>query len=292
MNKKVLLTGVTGFLGSYLAKSLLQAGYDVIGLKRKSSSLQRIESISSNIILVNIDELDYDELFKKHGKIDVIFHTATCYGRNGESVSDVFHANTEFPLRLLDAGARAGVGMFFNTDTILDKYLNLYSLSKNQLLQWGKFFSANKKIRFSNLRLEHFYGPNDDKNKFTSFVVENCLRNVDSLKLTLGDQKRDFIYIDDVVSAYQVLLEKTDGFESYFNEFDIGSGKAVSIRDFVELAHKLTNSSTKLLFGAYPYRDEEVMHSEANISKLIKLGWHCKYDIESGLKKSIYEESN
>lgn len=291
MKKKVILTGVTGFLGSYLAKTLLESNYEIIGLKRKSSTLKRISAISENLKLIDIDELDYDELFVKYGKIDVIIHTATCYGRHGESVSDVFHANTEFPLRLLDSGSKAGVELFLNTDTILDKYLNLYSLSKNQLLQWGKFFSSNKKIRFSNLRLEHFFGPNDDDAKFTSFVIGSCSNNVENLKLTEGNQKRDFIYIDDVVSAYMILLENMQNFDNYFNEFDIGSGKAISIKEFVEMAHTLTNSRTELLFGAYPYRDGEVMYSKADVSKLLKLGWQCEYDIQSGLTKLIDEES-
>ncbi len=166
--KRILLTGVTGFLGSHLAKALLTAGYEVVALKRKSSSLRRVETIIHDIDFFDIDGLDFDELFRDCEKIDTIIHTATCYGRNNESISEIFEANTEFPLRLLDAGNRAGVEMFLNTDTILDKYLNLYALSKNQLLQWGKFFSMHEKIRFGNIRLEHFYGPDDDPTKFST----------------------------------------------------------------------------------------------------------------------------
>lgn len=290
MNKKILLTGITGFLGSHLAKALLREGHEVVALKRKSSSLHRIQSIAPNIIFYDIDELNFDELFSKCGKIDAIIHTATSYGRNNESVSDIFAANTEFPLRLLDAGNRAGVDIFLNTDTILDKYLNLYALSKNQLLQWGRFFSLHGKIRFGNIRLEHFYGPDDDPTKFTAYVVNSCLENVPELKLTKGEQKRDFIHVDDVVSAYLILLEKMDSFSSSFFEFDVGSGHSVSIKEFVETVHHLTKSRTNLAFGSLPYREGEVMHSEADISGLIALGWKCRYDIESGLKQVIQQE--
>lgn len=290
MKKKILLTGVTGFLGSHLAKALLAAGYDVIALKRKSSSLRRVESIASGIVFVDIEALDFEKLFRDYGKIDVIIHTATCYGRNNESVSDIFAANTEFPLRLLDAGSRAGVELFLNTDTILDKYLNLYALSKNQLLQWGKFFSRQGNIRFGNIRLEHFYGPDDEPTKFSAHVINSCLNNIPELKLTAGEQKRDFIYIDDVVSAYMILLEKMDNSDTPFVEFDVGTGRSVSIREFVETAHCLTASTTHLDFGAIPYREGEVMHSEADISKLTELGWQCRYGIEAGLKKVIERE--
>jgi len=180
--------------------------------------------------------------------------------------------------------------MFLNTDTILDKYLNLYALSKNQLLQWGKFFSMHERIRFGNIRLEHFYGPDDDPTKFSTYVINGCLQNVSELKLTKGEQKRDFIYIDDVVLAYMVLLEKMDSFNNSFLEFDVGSGSSVSIREFVETVHCLTASKTRLLFGALPYREGEVMHSEADISRLAALGWQCRYDIETGLRQVIEQE--
>lgn len=290
MKKRILLTGVTGFLGSHLAKALLDVGYDVVGLKRKSSSLHRVELITSDVKFFDIEDIDFNNLFRNCGKIDTIIHTATCYGRNHESVSEIFAANTEFPLRLLDAGSRAGVEMFLNTDTILDKYLNLYSLSKNQLLQWGKFFSMHEKIRFGNIRLEHFYGPNDDPLKFSAYVINSCLGNVPELKLTKGEQKRDFIYIDDVVSAYIVLLEKMSSLSSSFVELDVGSGQAITIREFVETVHRLTASKSYLAFGALPYREGEVMHSEADITGLEALGWQCRYDIETGIKQVIERE--
>ena len=286
----MLLTGVTGFLGSHLAKSMLTDGYEVVAIKRKSSSLHRIASIAADIEFHDIEGLDFSGLFNSAKKIDTIVHTATCYGRDNETVSEIFSANTEFPLRLLDAGSRAGVELFLNTDTILEKYLNLYALSKNQLLQWGKFLSINNKIKFFNLRLEHFYGPNDDANKFTAFVINNCMANTPELKLTLGEQKRDFIFIDDVVSAYIRVLEKADDFDKPFVELDVGSGLAVSIRAFVETVHTLTESKTHLDFGAVPYRDGEVMHSEADTSRLKALGWQCQYDIAAGLKMVIDQE--
>lgn len=290
MIKKILLTGATGVLGHKLATALLSADHDIVALKRKSSSLAGIHDIAADIAFFDIEGINFEQFFSNCGKIDVIIHTATCYGRNNETVSEIFSANTEFPLRLLDAGNRNGVRMFFNTDTSLDKYLNLYSLSKNQLLQWGRFFSRDKKIRFGNIKLEHFYGPDDDPTKFSAYVINNCLANVPELKLTNGEQLRDFIHIDDVVSAYLILLENMDSFHDFFVEFDVGSGQSISIRQFVETVHRLTQSKTQLAFGALPYREGEVMYSEADTSALMALGWHCRHDIGTGLKQVIQQE--
>ena len=133
------------------------------------------------------------------------------------------------------------------------------------------------------------YGPGDDPSKFTTWIVQSCLKNIDKIELTPGEQKRDFIYIDDVVDAYKLLLKKGGKSGAGFQEFDLGSGKAVSIREFVETVKRLTSADTELVFGAKAYRENEIMYSEANVTKLLNLGWKPKYDLSEGLKEMIEE---
>lgn len=284
---RILLTGVTGYLGSHLAKALLANGCEVVALKRTSSSLRRIEHLLPKLELHDVEEVEMSALFAQQDKFDAVIHTATCYGRNGESASQITEANLLFPLKLLNAAVAAKVELFINTDTVLDKYLNPYSLTKAQFAEWGRYFSLRSELKFINLKLEHFFGPNDDASKFTTHVINSCLANTDELKLTLGEQKRDFIYISDVVSAYHLMLDKWKGLPDHYAEFEVGSGHAITIREFVETAHRLANSSTKLLFGAIPYRAGEVMLSQAHTDDLKELGWECKVDIETGMNHVI-----
>jgi nucleoside-diphosphate-sugar epimerase len=292
MSKKILLTGATGSLGSALAHALHRVGYTVIALKRRSSSTKRINSILTKIIFYDIEDLDYATLFREHPGIIAIIHTATSYGRNGENASFILDANTAFPLRLLEAASKEGVSTFINTDTVLDKYLDAYALSKSQFLQWGKYYAQRHWVQFLNVRLEYLYGPGDDLSKFAANVIASCLHNVPEIKLTLGDQRRDFIYIDDAVSACLLLLEKCVQFPTDFLQFDVGSGHAISVRDFVEAVHKITRSTTRLSFGALPYRTMETMFSVADTSALVKLGWCCKVTLEQGIDLMLRAHNN
>lgn len=292
MNRTVLLTGVTGYLGSHLANALLAQGNHVIGLKRRNSSLHRIDAVLPDLVLYDLEGLDFKVPFTAHGRVDVVIHTATCYGRNDESVSQIVEVNTVYPLKLLETALTVGVPAFLNADTSLNKYLNAYALSKKQFTEWGSYFANAGKIRFLNARLEHFYGPGDDASKFTSHVIQSCLANVPELKLTLGEQKRDFIYIDDAVDALLRVLGKSDSLTGMFIEFDVGSGEAVSIREFVETVHRLAHATTQLYFGALPYRKGEVKMAQANISFLNHIGWYPKHTLTKGIELTMSKTRN
>ena len=283
---KILITGATGYLGSHLAHALVAAGYSVAVLKRKSSSLVRLEGVLPQLRLFDIED-GLEKPFQVSGHIDVVIHMATCYGRNGEGDAAIFEANTAFPLRLLEVAASFKTAVFINTDTSLDKYLNAYALSKKQFMEWGKFYAERNKLSFFSLRLEHFYGPGDDDSKFTSHVIKSCVNNVPELKLTPGEQLRDFIYIDDATSAYLLLIEKLGQMNERFVEFDVGSGQAVTIRAFVEMIHRLTGSRSRLEFGAVPYRDGEVMYSNADTAFLKGMGWYCQVSLEQGIVNTM-----
>ena len=283
----VIITGATGFLGSTIAKALITGGHRVIALKRSFSDIYRLIDIQSELVFYDIEHLDYVRPFTEHGHIDAVIHTSTCYGRAGETSTQVFQANTAFPLRLLDASISFNTDTFFNTDTILSPYLNTYALSKKHFSDWGRLLASDSRIRFINIRLEHLYGTGDDLSKFTTWVAKSCLNNVPEIKLTAGEQCRDFIYIEDAVSAYMQMLRCASDLGSGFQEIDLGSGETVTIRRFVEMVHRISGSNSNLVFGAIPYRENEIMESNAKIKPLLTLWWECKTGLEEGITNMI-----
>lgn len=289
---KILLTGAGGFLGSALALNLLSKNYEVSLLIRKNSVLNRLNGQDSKF---NIKRFSSDveiEEFVSVVEPDIVIHTACSYGRQNESLIQISDANIRFSLLILQAikNSKKPVS-FINTGTVLNPDVGPYALTKHQFVQWGELIASDKanKIRFINVELQHMYGPGDDISKFTTHVLNACMKNLPTLELSEGEQKRDFIFIEDVVDAYCTIVEYIEQLKKIDN-IEIGSGQAPTIREFVEEVHRLTSSQTKLLFGAIPYRDKEAMHCQANIEKIKSLGWIPKFDLKSGLLKTIEKE--
>jgi nucleoside-diphosphate-sugar epimerase len=286
-SKRILLTGATGFLGSALAHDFFQKGFSVFVVKRSTSSLARLKDIEGRLTFYDIDQESAADIIKAAMPLDVIVHTATCYGRKGETDNELLQTNVEYPLELLDAAIQMKVPLFVNTSTCLDKMVSAYALSKQQFSEWGKKHAEDGNIAFCDLRLEHMYGPGDNESKFVTYVLHACARNIPNLALTEGRQKRDFIYIDDVVSAYQAVMKHSwQGYHS----IAIGSGQNISIRAFVEMVHRMTGSSTQLDFGAIPLRRNEFMQSSPDLTEIHSLGWQSKISLQQGLKMILEKE--
>lgn len=290
MKKNILMTGATGFLGSYIIKILINTKYNVIVLKRSFSNTYRINDIIDNIKFYNTDEINLEDIFIEN-KIDIILHCATDYGRRDIEPLSVIQANLTMPLQLLELGKKNRVSCFINTDTILDKRVSYYSLSKKQFREWLELYA--KDMTCVNMALEHFYGPHDNNYKFVSYIIGSILNNAKQIDLTEGNQKRDFIYIDDVVSAFITIIENIGKFKKSFLRYEIGTGKAVKIQKFVALVKNIAkNNNTILNFGAIPYRENEIMNSKANITEICKLKWKPKITLEEGLLRTISIEKD
>jgi nucleoside-diphosphate-sugar epimerase len=120
------------------------------------------------------------------------------------------------------------------------------------------------------------------------------LRQEDKIQFTKGSQKRDFVYISDVVSALEKIIlfalknNKNNLKHFNFKTFEIGTGRQISIKSFIFLIAKLIgNNRTRLEFGKLPFRKNEIMNVKVDLKNIQKLGWKSRIKLEHGLIKTI-----
>lgn len=285
--KTILITGINGFLGSNLAK-WLSGVYKIIGIVNSFANLNRLSGYTIPIFLSDTKSLE--SVFRENN-IDVIIHTATVYGKKNEAITQIVNSNIMLPIKLMELANAYKLELFINTDSFFNRtgpnynYLNEYTLSKKHVLEWLRI------MRFSgsliNMKLFHVYGPNDAPNKFIPEMIEKLKNNYDIIELTPGNQIRDFIFIDDVCSAFEFVLRKKNDEKTKFLEIEIGLGIGLSIKEFLIKLKDIIGSNTRLKFGALEYRDNELMYAVADTTFIRGLGWEPKTDINNGLHKIV-----
>jgi nucleoside-diphosphate-sugar epimerase len=288
MKKKIILiTGGTGFLGSNLINAISKKNYLFFLLRRKKSNISKIKN-KNKIKFFYIKNNNLEVIFEKN-KIDLVIHCATDYGSEKRDQKKINYINLTLPVKLLKIAKKYRVKCFINIDTVLNKNISPYALSKS------KFFNKLKKfsnyLYCYNIKLEHFYGPGDNIKKFIPNVIYQLMKFKKKIDFTKGNQKRDFIYIDDVVNALKKIIIyalKNKNISPKLENFYVGSGKKIRIKDIVFLIAKiLNNKKTKLNFGKIPSRKNEVMNNKTSLYKINQIGWKNYTKLNLGLKKTI-----
>lgn len=282
--KTILITGINGFLGSALAKTLIK-DYNIVGLENSLHNNDRLKDI--RLKLYDSHNQSLEDIFRIN-RIDYVIHTATIYRSINNTITDLVQTNISLPIRLFELVQEYGSEAFINTDSFFNdirnsyNYLNNYTLSKRHCLEWLK--NLNREHKLINMKLFHMYGPGDSQMKFVMQMMTDLKNNKPKIELTPGEQKRDFIYIDDVVNAFQTVINNIERINTGTIEYQVGTGHAITLKQFVKTAAEVTNSNSSLLFGALKYREGELMASEADTRNLKELNWHPTVTLEQGLQ--------
>lgn len=278
----ILVLGATGYLGTKLVCNLQEKGNKIYVLVRSTSDTSKLLQAGlpkENIWI--IEELP--QRLSDKMKIDWFVNCACCYARNGAKDMQVISANYTVPLECMLICMENGIRSFVNVDTGLPNDLNIYSKSKAQLSDMLRWYSEQKNLYVRNILLENYYGKDEPKDRFLPSVIEKMKKNEDIL-LTEGMQKRDFIHIEDVISAIVFLMKEEQG--PNYLDIPLGTGEGPSVKEVIGYLAKITNSSSKLLFGAIPKRQNEP-DSVADISFLQSMGWKYRYEWKDGLKNIV-----
>lgn len=295
----ILLTGATGFLGSRLLKRLVENKYEVVCTRRAQSDTARVSEVYGLVRWFDTDREKTEALFDRN-EIRTIIHCATNYGRNSADYFKAYEANLVFPLQLARCAQKYGCTYFINTGTFFSReleclrdgqervYMDAYVRSKDMFSRIIRNHMEELRFAFINLQMEHIYGNGDSEGKFVNRLVKSLLDNVPVVGLSEGAQKRDWIYVDDAVSAYLAVLNSQQQFQpGEFYHLEAGTGTETSLREFAQLVREKSGSTSRLEFGKYRMDEKELKSSHADTAALRRLGWKPRYDIQKGVEQMI-----
>lgn len=283
----ILITGATGFLGSYLLQELAAQDHKLIIIKRSNSARKRIENILALSKVYDIDKVNLEDIFSEQ-RIDMIIHLATNYGRrNNNNISEILKTNFIFPSELLALGLKYNSFAFINTHTCAPPNYSVYAASKHSFYVFAEGFSSIYDFKVINLQFDYIFGAGDDLTKFIPNLLQALIEGK-PISATAGEQKRDFIYVKDAVSAYLKTLERLDEIHDKFVTFEIGSGKSTSLREFALMSEKIIGKPACIRWGELSYRKNELFESRTNNILTNKvLNWSPRYTLEEGLRETI-----
>lgn len=297
MNNKVLITGISGFLGSQIAQKLCDKGFELIALKRETSDLSRCNEFSANVNWIDISENWEQKVIELNPQI--IIHSAwEGVGAQERDNWQVQTNNLQFTLKLLliakevnvekfiSFGSQAEYGYF--SGVIDENYIlepkSAYGLSKHLCSQTVKVFCEQNNIDWYWLRLFSFFGEKEASNWFIPTLIKNISANK-PMDMTPGEQRYAYMYIEDLAEIICNLI-KSSAISGIYN---LSSKNSVSLKEIVEkIINIIKPLKSQVNFGAMPYRDNQPMLIQGEVSKLEgQIGEFNETSFDINLKKVV-----
>ena len=301
-NTSVLVTGVTGFIGSNLTKELLRRGVKIVGIdnfsyinikiaRKKLKFLDRIEIVRGNVAKKNTWK-------KIKGEFDYLFHFAApssitlfnkyprkCYKETVFGMWNALEFSKENDIKKFvypSSGSVYAGNEYPHKEIVYPKPRNLYAAAK--IACEGLANSYSDFVDSVGLRIFAGYGPGEEwKKDFASVIylfIKDMMNNKSPIIFGDGEQKRDFIYVEDVVRA----IIKTAEIK-YTGIINIGTGKPVSFNQVVSIINKMLGKSIKPKYISRPKNYVNYLKADTGLmKKLLKL---APIDIRDGIKKFV-----
>lgn len=290
---RALVTGVTGFVGSHLARSLVRDGVEVHALVRPGARLDRIPDLVGDLVL-HEDGGALDDVVVAAGP-DITYHLATNFIAEHQpgDVAALVTDNVLFPARLAEALARAGRPAVVNVGTAWQhvggaayRPKNLYAATKQAFEDLLRHYVERGELSVLTLNLFDTYGPLDHRGKLLSALLRSLDSGVE-LEMSSGQQLIDLVHVDDVVRALRLAGERCQGTACAGEQFGVSSGDAPSLRGVVELLGDVAGRPVPVRWAARPDRPGEMLEPWDAGPRLP--GWQPQVSLAAGLRALLAE---
>lgn len=301
---KILVTGGSGFVGSNLVKSLVEANHEVtiVGCKTEC----KVEGVKK-ILQLSLEGIDWRLVYGQ----DICFHQAANNDTLDEDDHEMWRANVDGPIKLFTSMKQGGCKKFvYASSTAVygnspppyivgktaEEPLNSYGRSKKAFDEFAMRFAEEEGVDVVGLRYCNVYGMGEDHKGHRRSMITQLIHQMQEGSPKLfrdGNQKRDWVYVKDVVSANLAAAQYEGS-----GIFNVGTGKPAAFKELVEYIY----TAGHLDGGAYPEHHHKIdyidnpkpdayqNHTECDISETKKeLGWEPKFLVHDGIKDYVRE---
>lgn len=293
--RKILITGITGFVGSHLAARLKKLGARVYGISRSVSD--------THILKASVLDCESVSNFIRSKRIEIVFHLAgeSLVERGQEDPYGIFTVNTQGALTILECARKYNFEKVIVASTVhvygknKVPYLESYTPKPSRPYETSKACTdliAQSYADTYNLpvlipRFVNIYGPGDlHFHRLIPRTIRTVLLN-EQPTMWGGNAIRDYLYIDDAIEAYLKLAQVNVRRVGDNRIFNFGSGSRITVKELVEKIILL--SGKKLKIKKIPQeRSDEILAQYVSWNKATKLlGFEPKITLDEGLKRTI-----
>lgn len=304
---KILVTGGAGFIGSNLVDSLIKLGHQVVVIDNLFSGKK--EYLNDLAVFYQVDICDKEKvasIFKKEG-FDYVYHLAAQIDVR-KSVEDMAFDNQVNILGALNilenchknkvkkiifassGGAAYGFPEEIPTsESYPTNPVSPYGINKLCFEKYLNYYYKVFKQKYSICRLANVYGPRQYKGGEAGVIaifINNAVENKTSYVYGDGLQTRDFVYVDDIVSAFIANLN-----EEIVGVFNIGTGLEKSLLDIISAIEASIGSKTKIEFQEAKLGEERRSCLQSNLAKKV-LNWEAQISLKEGIKRTLEWSKN
>lgn len=290
--KKVLITGVTGYIGSHLARALLP-DCQVYGLVRQPlNDTYLTPELREQIVFLPYDGGGESVMAAlEASRPEIVYHLAACYttAHDMQAISQLLSSNLALGAGLLEAMSAVRCRRLVYATTVTThrtgaeyRPLTLYAATKQAFSDLVEFYASAGLLNAAALALPDTYGPGDQRPKVLN-LIRQAIQDGTPLSLTSGRQIYDTVYIDDVVRGFvqsAAALERTNAAHSFFQ---LSGAAPRSLRDTVGLMLRVNGLSFQANWGGRP-DPEDLSEIPVRIYPAPP-GWKPQVLLEDGLRR-------
>lgn len=299
---RAILTGATGFIGSAVLAELVARGARPLVLVRETSDRRRLASLDGRFEVATFSRLNDPALIPSLQRYqpEVFIHCAW-RGVFGLERNAEYQITENLPLTLeavklaAACGCRQWIGLgsqaeYGNPNCVLDETAptrptTLYGKAKLAAGIAALALGEARGLASTWLRVFSTYGPGDHPQWLVPYVIREFLAGR-APRLTRCEQRWDYLYVTDAARAIAAVAER--GAAGVFN---LGSGEARPLRQIIEMIKAELGTPIEAVYGAIPYRPDQVMRLQADIAKLkAATGWAPTVSLLEGLRATVARE--